>query len=105
MLPERESRPDGDRAASRSDGEKLKPTVTPRPIYGIKPNPALFLAALLQDLLNQGDVGHHLRRAAEWDQIDPFVALQLRRKAWVLAEYADDEISPEVWSVLAEVAA
>lgn len=74
-----------------------------KPIYGIKPDPALFIAAMLQDLLNNGLVGHWLRRADEWDSIDPIVALQCRRKAWVLAEYADDEISDDVWNALEDV--
>lgn len=103
LLPERESRPTTG-AASRTDGEKVTPSVTPRrPVYGIKPDPALFLAAMLQDLLNQQEVGHWLRLAEEWDRIDATVALACRRKAWVLAEYADDEISPEVWDALADV--
>ena len=77
----------------------------PRPIYGVKPDPALFLAALLQDLLNQEAPNHWLRRAEEWDAIDPFVALQCRRHAWLLTQYPDPGISEDVWNVLAEVAA
>lgn len=75
-----------------------------RPIYGVRPDPALFLGSLLQDLLNLHTCGHWLRRAEEWDRLDPFVALQCRRHAWLLADLADDTISEDVWNVLAEVA-
>ncbi|HZX05679.1 hypothetical protein [Kribbella sp.] len=76
-----------------------------RPVYGVPVDPALFLAAFLQDLLNQQTPDHWLRRAAEWDAIDPHVALQCRRHAALLLDADDDQISPEVWAVLAEVVA
>lgn len=80
--------------------DKFRPI---KPVYGIKADPNLFYASALQEMFNQAEVGFWLRRATEWGRIDPFVALQCRRKAWVLAEYADDEISPEVWDALADV--
>lgn len=89
--------------SSESIGQKLKSTVAP--VYGVRTDPALFLAALLQDLLNQGTVGHWLRRAEEWDRIDALTALQCRRHAWLLAEYQSDEVSPEVWAALEGAAA
>lgn len=74
-----------------------------RPIYGIPVDPMLFFAAVLTDCLRERTVGHYLSRAEMFDRIDPFIALQCRRHAWLLADMDDGEISEDVLKALAEV--
>lgn len=76
-----------------------------KPIYGITVDPLLFFAAVLTDYLRERTVGYWLARAETFDSIDPLVALNCRRHAWLLADMDDGEISEDVWNVLTEVAA
>jgi hypothetical protein len=73
-------------------------------VYGLAPvDPIHFAARMLQDCLNQQTVQFWLRRADEWDSIDPFVALQCRRHAWILEQMQAGEISDEVKAVVGEI--
>lgn len=78
-------------------------TVT-KPVYGLAPiDPIHYAARMLQDCIDQQTVQFWLRRADEWDSIDPFVSLQCKRHAWILEQVQGGEISDEVRSVVAEI--
>ena len=73
------------------------------PVYGIKVDVEHFVHRLLQDAVDSATAGYWLRRAQDFDDCNPFIALQCRRHAWLLSQNDSDEISAEVRQVLSEV--
>lgn len=61
-----------------------------------------FLWRLLQDLIDQQLVEQWLKRAEWFDTCSPFLALQCRRHAWLLANPGEwDEMPADVRQALA----
>ena len=75
-----------------------------RPVYGIKIDVENFVRRLLQDCVNEATVGYWLKRAEDFDGINPGIALACRRHAWLLSQ-SGDLYAEDVANVLDEIPA
>lgn len=69
------------------------------PPRGQFPDPDHFLWRLLQDLISEQLVAQWLKRAEWFDTCNPYLALQCRRHAWLLA-HPDDDMPDDVRAAL-----